>query len=277
MVQHIVNNDQPKRPLGPGDRMLIPPLPGATVLGEGSTWASAILAQLETEGHLILAKNKSSAHKDRQHLDTRLAEISVLFADLVLARYEGGMVEPHEWARVIGYAPLTYSEVFDYQPSKDVERRQAWTKDGMSTLMNLLIRPAKGENDRRNAVLFGVGGLRELRNIEQQVTRAFRPANLAVAFGPGRGLMNGRRLETRYALLWEVFEPEAAWALGVATGDPGFTAILNRLASHWEDHLARSAGPQEVTLPEPDNEPGPTVDEDIVDYDLGFFGRIRTQ
>ncbi len=85
------------------------------------------------------------------------------------------------------------------------------------------------DSERREAVLYGIGDPEDLSSLETTFSEYFRPARFAKCFSDAVYEEEGVTRATRFFVQWELFQDEAAHALGVPEDSIEFDAVLDQL------------------------------------------------
>jgi len=194
-------------------------------------WANAVINGLKQgNGYLILVNNASSASADFRHVDDQLAKMAILQS--VIANETTSGKEINALKDQVGYPPFTFSEVEIFYPGSTIPLAQHWEHDGMSTLIPDLsiLPPREGRDDeRRPAVLFGVGNITQLENLEKSFLDAFNPSYYNKCFSNSSCLLDGSTYGALFFVQWGLTQEEASKALGVSEDSPEFDAIMEQL------------------------------------------------
>jgi len=214
-------------------------------------WTEAVVKALKQgNGFLVLVDSASNAESDRRYLDDQLAHIAVMQSqinNLLSSGKEIGALKD-----TVGYPPYTFSEVNSFYRGAVVSLVQAWAEDGMRTLVpDISIYPPNSEDERREAVLYGIGDSNDLSSLELAFLTYFHPAKFARCFSEPTVEEAGIGRDVRFFVQWELFEDEAAHALGVPQDSPEFDAILDQLECQFKSALGpakklRAEGPSVV-------------------------------
>ena len=195
---------------------------------EVDPWLKATLNAIRLgNSFLILVNNPSSASVDRRHLDDQLAQIAVMQARIANNTVAGK--EINALTDEVGFAPYTFSKVRKYYSGSNIQMAQSWEEDGMETLLPIRVYPPNSDAERRQAVLYGVGDLNDLEDLERTFLDFYEPSFHAVSFSERRPSSEDEEQTTEFFVQWELFPEEAAAALGVDPDSPGFEDIMGQL------------------------------------------------
>ena len=191
-------------------------------------WLKAILSGIRlNKAFLILVNNPSGSNMDRLHMDDQLAEIAVMQS--IISDQTSSGKEISALKDVVGFAPYTFSEVGRFFPGSNIQLAQTWDEEGMPTLLPMSICPPKSDEDRRMAVLYGIGDPEDLNNLENAFLEYFDPTYYTPCFSYANPSQDGGAPVTKYFVQWELFPEEAAQALGVLPDSQDFEDIMNQL------------------------------------------------
>jgi hypothetical protein len=192
-------------------------------------WTEAVVKALKQgNGFLVLVDSASSSESDRRYLDDQLAHIAVMQSQINNLLFSGKEIGALK--DMVGYPPYTFSEVNSFYRGAVVSLVQSWAEDGMRTLVpDISIYPPNSEDERREAVLYGIGDRNDLSSLELAFLEYFHPTRFAKCFSAPTVEEEGIIRDTRFFVQWELFEDEAAHALGVPQDSPEFDAILDQL------------------------------------------------
>lgn len=195
---------------------------------EMEPWLRAILNAIKPKGSfIVLTTSASSAQADRRLLDDQLAEIAVMQATIADNTLMGK--EVNALSDEVGLPPYTFSKVENFFSGNTIQLAQMWEEAGMDTLLPITIYPPTSGDERRQAVLYGVGDLDELQELERTFLECFDPSFHAVSFSEGKQNEWNEMQTTKFFVQWELTPKEAAAALGVQTDSPGFGEIMSQL------------------------------------------------
>lgn len=136
-------------------------------------WLDAILNGIgHLRSFLVLVTNPSASASDRRHIDEQLAQQAEMQSIIVEKTYGK---ELSALTDQVGIAPYTFSEVIRFYGGSDAQLAQSWEKEGMNTLLQYPIFPPTSEDDRRMAVLYGVGNQEDLEHLESAFLQYFEP------------------------------------------------------------------------------------------------------
>ena len=201
-------------------------------------WAITILNGLKQgDGYLILVNSETSATSDYRRLDDQLAQIAVLQSQITCKTDAGK--EINALKNSVGFPPFTFSEVEIFYPGSTISLAQHWESEGMPTLIpGLSIFPPLDNDERRSAVLFGVGDFQQLENLEKAFLEIFTPSYYEKGFSDTTNLKTVPSYGAKFFVQWELFDNEAAQALGVSKDSDEFKAIMGQLENQtralWE-------------------------------------------
>ena len=195
---------------------------------EMEPWLRATLNAIRPkDSFLVLTTSASSANADRRILDDQLAEIAVMQATIADNTMMGK--EVNALSDEVGFPPYTFSKVENFFSGNTVQMAQMWEEEGMDTLLPIKIFTPNSEDERRQAVLYGVGDLEELVDLERTFLEFFDPSFHAVSFSEGKKNEWNEMQATKFFVQWELTPEEAAAALGLQTDSPGFGEVMNQL------------------------------------------------
>ena len=194
-------------------------------------WANSIIDGLaQGNGFLTIVNNASSATADFRHVDDQLAKQCVL-QSLIANNLTAGK-EINALKDQIGYPPFTFSEVEIFYPGSTIPLEQNWEHEGMQTLIpDLSIYPPGDgyEDESRTAVLFGVGNITHLENLERAFLDIFRPDPYCKCFSDSPTTLEGSNYGALFFVQWSLTQSEAANSLGVSEDSPEFNGIMDQL------------------------------------------------
>lgn len=203
----------------------------------------AILKPLQlADAYLICANNPGSTRHEREVLDESISKIALIHSILAY-RTESGK-EISALKDIVGFPPFTFSKVFPYFPGSAISLAQTWEEEGMETLLPFSITPPADptDKDRRQAVLYGIGDLDELADLEQIFVEYFQPTEFAACLTSSEDLPSQLSDVTHFFVQWELSDQEAATALGYSVDSPEFNeimAILHRRSQDKEQPIKR--------------------------------------
>ncbi len=192
-------------------------------------WTEAVVKALrQGNGILVLVNSESDSDNDRRHIDDQLAQIAVMQSQINSLMSSGKEIGALN--DLIGFPPYTFSEVNSFYRGAAVSLFQSWDEEGMKTLVpDISVYTPVDDSERREAVLYGIGDPEDLSSLETTFSEYFRPARFAKCFSDAVYEEEGVTRATRFFVQWELFQDEAAHALGVPEDSIEFDAVLNQL------------------------------------------------
>lgn len=204
-------------------------------------WANSIINGLKQgNGFMVQVNNPSNAAVDFRYVDDQLARIAVLQS--LIANETTAGKEINALKDQIGYPPFTFSKVETFYPGSTIPLEQRWEHEGMQTLIpDLSIYPPvdEHEEERRTAVLFGVGNITHLENLERAFLDTFNPCHYCKCFSDAPCSIEGSNYGSLFFVQWSLSQSESAHALGVGEDSPEFNAIMDQLEKQTRE-LTRS-------------------------------------
>jgi len=195
---------------------------------ENVPWVDAIVKGLrQGNGFLVLVTSPSNSEDDHRRTDDQLAEIAVMQSRINNETSSGKEISALK--DLVGYPPYTFSKVGSFYRGAVVSLVQSWEEDGMPTLLDMSVFPPESEEESRTAVLYGVGEADELNSLENAFLEYFRPTNYAKCFSDAVPDQDGFTHGAKFFVQWELFQDEAACALGIPEDSPQLGVILDQL------------------------------------------------
>lgn len=197
-------------------------------------WTEAVVKALrQGNGQLIIVNSESDSDNDRQHLDDQLAQIAVIQSQINSLMSSGKEIGALN--DLVGFPPYTFSEVNSFYRGAAVSLFQSWDEEGMKTLVpDIAVYVPVDDSERREAVLYGVGDPEDLSSLETTFNEYFRPSRFAKCFSDAVFEEEGITRATRFFVQWELFEDEAAHALGIAENSNEYGAVADQLVHQYE-------------------------------------------
>jgi len=195
---------------------------------ESDPWVEGTIKGLrQGNGFLVVVNNPSSSDNDRMWLDDQLAEIAFIQSRINTEMSSGKEISALK--DLVGYPPYTFSQVGSFYRGAVVSLAQSWEEDGMQTLINLPVLPPESDDERRQAVLYGVGTSDDLGALEHAFLRYYRPSNYAKCFSESVSDKGNFTHAAKFFVQWELFQDEAADGLGISEDSPQFGLIMDQL------------------------------------------------
>ena len=197
-------------------------------------WTEAVIKGLrQGTGTLVVVNSESDSDNDRRHIDDQLAQIAVVQSQINSLMFSGKEIGAlHD---LVGFPPFTFSEVNSFYRGAAVALFQSWDEEGMKTLVpDISIFTPIDDSERREAVLYGIGDPEDLSSLETTFCEYFRPSRFAKCFSDAVYEEEGITRATRFFVQWELFQDEAAHALGVSEDSIEFDAVLDQLEHQYE-------------------------------------------
>jgi len=192
-------------------------------------WVKSVTKNLQSpRTTLVLVNNLSGADRDRNKTDEELAKIGLIGSQLAGEIVSGR--EPQAIATDHVCPPCTFSTVQEFFPYSAITLAQQWEEEGMPTLLPHNILPPQRDTERRMAILYGVGDISELQELEELILNLFDPSIYEKSFTSYDGLPSHMNDVTQFFVQWELTDDEAAAALGVSNNSPEFSEIMDLLS-----------------------------------------------
>jgi len=196
-------------------------------------WAEGTVKELrQGNSMLVCVNNPDNSENARRWLDDQLAKIAVMQSEINVQTNSGKEIGALK--DLVSLPPYTFSEVFSFYRGAVVSLVQSWEEDGMPTLGPISIFPPESEEESRIAVLYGIGNPDDLNSLETAFLDYFRPMEYAKCFREQLSDQEGISPTTKFFVQWELFNDEAALALGVSTDSPEFYAVTEQLERQAE-------------------------------------------
>lgn len=202
----------------------------------------AITESLSTpDSILVILNSLGGTGHDHNVVDDQLAQIALIQSCLVHRTLKGKEIAAIK--DEVGFPPFTFSKVFDYYPSTALSLAQGWEERGMELLLPFRIYPVKDglEDDPRQAILYGVGDLDELEDLEEMFVEYFDPYPFISCFTSSDDLPETFGNTTKFFVQWELSDEEAAAGLGFAEGSTEFAQVMEVLYQRDKDNQLRKS------------------------------------
>ena len=196
---------------------------------EKSGWFAALTATLDgnTPSALAVVNNDSGSESDRRFVDQQLTSIASITSAITFKTTAGR--EPRVVYDEVGFPPFTFSTVQEFRRGSTIILSNSWLEDGMRTLIHKPIVAPPSDDERRAAILYGIGPIEQLEVLEQPFLRCFDPSYFCKSFG---GETNDGVV--KFFVQWELFPEELAMALGIKDDSKELGQLLDILVHHSE-------------------------------------------
>jgi len=197
-------------------------------------WTEAVIKALrQGNGTLVLVNSKSDSDNDRRHIDDQLVQIAGIQSQINSLMFSGKEIGALN--DLVGFPPYTFSEANSFYRGAAVSLFQSWDEEGMKTLVpDISVYTPVDDGERREAVLYGIGDPEDLSSLETTFCEYFKPSRFAKCFSDAVYEEEGIARAARFFVQWELFQDEAAQALGVEEDSIEFNAVLDQLEHEYE-------------------------------------------